>query len=228
MAKLNVNLTWFFYEFGKWGWNASTMGEALQKWQRDNEDLLSFSLQVETDEDIEKYRKFIDKKRISWFVPRQAQKFELIDTLIALHPQAFILQVENDLPQNQHRLQLDSLAQIALRAKAKQIATQVMITPLPYQAKEVGELGVELIWLEAVALETEEDINRYATCARVAVDLGVKIGIGPGFTLKQLNWIFKKVPHIDALMVGRQFFAESFYEGVTANLQTYLKQIRNY
>lgn len=209
------------------------MKEALRKWQQEHSVSLSFSLQVETVEDLEKYRKFIDKKKIPWLVTRQDHDLEKIDALIALRPQAIILQVEDDLQQDPPGLrsyeeQLDCIAQMALRAKSKGIATHIMIDPIPHRVMEVAKLGVELVWLSAAALETKEDIGRYVTCARIAVDLGVKIGIGPGFALDQLNGVLKGVPHIDVLMFGRQFFAEFFCKGVTTNLKTYLKQIQNY
>lgn len=233
MAKLNVNLTSFLHGLGDIGWSESMAWEAFQKWQQENNTSLSFSMQVKTTDDFEKYRKFIDKQGSSWPIVQDAQDPEKVEMLIALNPQAIILQFEHDFrknyfPSRRSNLQLDLIAQMALRAKSKEIDTHVIMEPIPHKVVEVGKLGVDLIWLNVSALETEKDIEQYVTCARIIVDLGVKIGIGPVFTSEKLNWILKEVPHIEVLMVGQQFFKESFYKGITANLATYLKHIRNY
>lgn len=233
MVKLNVNLTSFLNGLDQWGGSVSMMWEVFQRWQKENGASLLFSLQVEAGDDVEKYRKFIDKKGISGLITSQVQDLEQVEVLIALRPKAIILQVEDDWLQNHsgsrlYNEQLDNVAQIALQARAKKITTQVVIDPSPHRMVDVGRLGIQLVWLKATALETEEEVDRYVTCARIAVDHGIQIGIGPGFSVEQLKWILERVPHLDALMVGRQFFAESFCKGVSANLQTYMKQIRNY
>lgn len=107
------------------------------------------------------------------------------------------------------------------------IKSKVIIEPDVDELKSCSSAGCDEVIFKALLLD-DNQIERYDYMSRLAVDLGMNVGIGAGFNSAELERILKDVSYINTVYLGRMFFSMAIFEGLENTFKTYLELIEQY
>lgn len=125
----------------------------------------------------------------------------------------------------------DYLTDIISEFKRNGIRTSIFLDPNPNLIESAAATGTERIELytESFAVEYARGnlngIETYKECARLALEMGLKLNAGHDLSLDNLQYFIEQIPEIEEVSIGHALISESIYMGLENTIQAYLKRI---
>ncbi len=120
-------------------------------------------------------------------------------------------------------------AQVSLKSKPRAISLALLTEALPQEIQKSSATGVDTLILKSKDKPVnEERLQKLIHAAKVAVDLGMKVGIGEGLDFEDLNTVLNRVPHIEEVQVGTHFFSKAFSIGIENTFDAYIQLLSDY
>lgn len=125
----------------------------------------------------------------------------------------------------------DYLTDIISEFKRNGIRTSIFLDPNPNLVESAAATGTDRIELytESFAVEYAKGnlngIEAYKECARLALEMGLKLNAGHDLSLDNLQYFIEQIPEIDEVSIGHALISESIYMGLENTIQAYLKRI---
>lgn len=76
-------------------------------------------------------------------------------------------------------------------------------------------------------VSAEIAVKPYIESAKIAHNLGLGINAGHDLDLHNLNFFYKKIPHLDEVSIGHALICDALYLGLENSIQRYLQQLRS-
>lgn len=112
------------------------------------------------------------------------------------------------------------------------IRVSIFIDALPEQVEGAKKLGADRIELYTGPYanffhkDKEKAIEPYATCARVANEIGIGINAGHDLNLQNLSFFKSAVPGLLEVSIGHALICDALYYGLHNTIQMYLQQLK--
>lgn len=127
----------------------------------------------------------------------------------------------------------DFLREVIEEFKRNNIRTSIFVDPDPAMIKGAVETGTDRIELytEEYAVQyakgNENGVLPYATCAKLANELGLGINAGHDLSLQNIRFFKENIPGLLEVSIGHALIAESLYMGLENVIRQYLKLLRD-
>ncbi|MFD2564126.1 pyridoxine 5'-phosphate synthase [Aquimarina rubra] len=126
----------------------------------------------------------------------------------------------------------DFLREVISEFKKNDIRTSVFVDPVEKMiegAKETGADRIEL-YTETFASEyakgNKDAVLPYATCAMLAVDLGIGVNAGHDLSLDNIKFFKENIPGLLEVSIGHALISESLYLGLENVVNMYLHRLK--